>query len=170
MWPGPQLTLDVMSQLASGMTIPMKPTFSDIELALYYISTQPEFTNYAYLCRRTGRIYYASEFNDSDDDLPDDIDDDDKYVCLPHKNELDLGKRLVHQFVRDNAPKLIEPVYEIFSHKGAYARFKSLLESEKLIEQWHRFEETSTSAALKDWCRENGIEFTENDRESESTK
>jgi len=54
------------------------------------------YENQTILCKETGEICYISEMGDSDD-LPDDVDESEKYIEIPHKNELDLGKNLVSQ-------------------------------------------------------------------------
>ena len=45
----------------------------------------------AFLCRRTGKVYLHSELLDVEelnDELPDDIEDDEKYLAIPDKREL----------------------------------------------------------------------------------
>ncbi len=61
------------------------------------------YTNQAYLDKETGKIYWHSDFGDNFEELPEDIDDA-KYIEIPHKNELELGKRLVLDFVYENLP------------------------------------------------------------------
>ena len=139
----------------------MKPKFFDIENAFEYVSAAPEWTNFAYLCLDTGHIYWVSDSGDSDDDVPDDVEDSDAYVSIPHKNDLELGSRLVHQFVRECAPDLGETVLQMFSRRGPYSRFKELLDSKGLLEAWHKYEEEATVAAIKAWCAENGVEYIE---------
>src|SRR5215831_14003821 len=59
----------------------------------------------AILCKQTGKIYYRSdspEFAEFGDELPDDIGDGEKYIVLPDKRELDLGKALVLDFARES--------------------------------------------------------------------
>ena len=46
--------------------------------------------NEAYLDRQSGKIYWHSEVGDNDEELPDDIDDE-KYISIPDKRELNLG-------------------------------------------------------------------------------
>jgi hypothetical protein len=44
--------------------------------------------NRAFLCRKTGKIYLHSEFSDFDefnDELPDDVEDEGKYLAIPDK-------------------------------------------------------------------------------------
>ncbi|MEA1949262.1 MAG: UPF0158 family protein [Thermodesulfobacteriota bacterium] len=136
----------------------MKITFDDIENAFMFVSMQPEFGNQALLSKTTGKIYYISEFGDSDE-LPDDIEDSDDYIEIPHKNELDLGKQLVFQFVTEYLPDEYDKVAKIFRRKGAYSRYKDLLDQKGLSDQWHKFEDSKQTKALRKWCSENNIDF-----------
>jgi hypothetical protein len=78
----------------------------------------------AYLCRRTGKIYLHSEFYF--DERPEDIDDEEKYLVISDKRELDLGKPLVLDFAREFLPDDFDEVRYIFSKRGAYQKFKAL--------------------------------------------
>ena len=135
--------------------------FSDIEDAFFFISMGEMYMNSAILCIKTGRIFYTSDLGDSDE-LPEDIDNDpDKYIDIPHKNELNLGKVLVINFTSIHMPDNMEKVQSIFRKKGAYSRFKDLLETKGLLEKWYDFEEDQQKNALIEWCRENNIETRE---------
>ena len=136
----------------------MNISFDDIENAFLFVSMDQPFMHNAYLCKETGEIFYTSEMGDSDE-LPDDIDDPDKYIVIPHKNELDLGKALVIEFTSEYLPEELDRVYSIFRRKGAYSRYKDLLESKGVLEDWYKFENERQKAALKEWCRENNIEI-----------
>ena len=76
--------------------------------------------------RQSGKIYWHSEFGDNDEELPDDIDDE-KYISIPDKRELDLGKPLVLDFAREFLPDDYDEVSHIFSRRDAYRRYKDLL-------------------------------------------
>jgi hypothetical protein len=130
--------------------------YDDIEDAFLFVSSAPEYSNTAIIDRLTGTIYYTSDMGDSDE-LPEDVDDSDRYVALPHKNELDLGLALVRDFVSGHAADLAREVESIFRRRGAYSRFKHLLESRGLLDTWHEYEQTRTEAALREWCADNGI-------------
>ena len=135
--------------------------FRDIEDAFFFVSMGEMYMNSAILCIKTGQIFYISDFGDSDE-LPEDIDDDpDKYIDIPHKNELNLGKALVINFTSIHMPDNMEKVQSIFRKKGAYSRFKDLLETKGLLEKWYDFEEAQQKNALIEWCRENNIETLE---------
>ena len=133
--------------------------FDDIEQAFFFVSAMPHFTNSAYLNKETGEIYYESEYGDSDE-LPEDIDDD-KYIGIPHKNDLDLGKKLVMEFIAQHLPEDLNEVYEIFQRKGAYSRYKDLLEKRGFLEEWYNYENQQTESTLRSWCAENDIKLTD---------
>jgi len=136
----------------------MAVSFDDIENAFFFVSMDHQYMHNAYLCKETGEIFYTSEIGDSGE-LPEDIDDPDKYIDIPHKNELDLGKTLVIEFTSEHLPEELDRVYSIFRRKGAYSRYKELLESKGVLEDWYKFENERQKVALKEWCRENGIEI-----------
>jgi hypothetical protein len=137
-------------------------SYDELETAFAFVSSSPATENAAYICLDTGAIYCTSEFNPIDEEVPDDLETSDRYIPLPHKNDLDLGRPLVLRFVAWELPEQTERVGEFFRRKGAYARFKDLLESEGLLEKWYKFEAESTEKALRDWCAENDIRTIEN--------
>lgn len=136
----------------------MAVSFDDIENAFLFASMGPQFTHYAYLCRETGKIYYESEMGDSDE-LPEDIEDPEKYITIPHKNELDLGRALVIEFTEKYLPEEVDKVNLFFRRKGAYSRYKDFLERRGLLKDWYEFENERQTAVLREWCRENNIEI-----------
>ncbi len=132
--------------------------FSDISDAFFFVSMAEQYTHSVLLCKETGEMFYTSEYGDSDE-LPEDAEDDKKYIEIPHKNDLDLGKALVIRFTSEHIPGELRAVHGIFSRKGAYARFKDLLEQKDLLEAWYQYEETQNESALREWCRENHLEI-----------
>lgn len=132
----------------------------ELSLAFDFVSSDVPLMHEAYICLNTGRIFWISQLNPIEDEVvPDDLGTSDRYLAIPHKNDLDLGKRLALRFA---AQELSQPSYErtkeFFHHRGAYARFKQMLESELALEKWHQFEADAIEAALKNWCTENNIE------------
>ena len=103
----------------------MPVSFSDVQLAFEFVSSGGMGENEAYLDRQSGKIYWRSEFGDNDEELPDNIDDE-KYISIPDKRELDLGKPLVLDFAREFLPDDYDEVRHIFSRRGAYRRYKDL--------------------------------------------
>ena len=135
----------------------------DLSLAFDYVSSDAPLVHEAYICLETGRIFWISELSpNEDEEVPDDLGTADRYLAVPHKSDLDLGKRLALRFAaQELSPRSYERTEEFFRHRGAYARFKQMLESEHALEKWHQFEADAIAAALKNWCRENNIELVD---------
>ena len=132
----------------------------DLSLAFDFVSSDASLTQEAYICLDTGRIFWVSQLSPIDDEaVPDDLGTSARYLAIPHKNDLDLGKRLALRFAaQELSQRSYERTEEFFRHRGAYARFKQMLESEHAGEKWHQFEADAIEEALKNWCRENNIE------------
>ena len=138
----------------------MALSFSDLQLAFEFVSSGGMGENEAYLDRRSGKIYWHSEFGDNDEELPDDIGDE-KYISIPDKRELDLGKPLVLDFACEFLSDDYDEVRHIFSRRGAYRRYRELLVRRGALERWYDFSNKSEETALRKWCAENGIETSE---------
>lgn len=136
----------------------MPVSFKDILLAFEFVSAGYMGEHQAFLCKQSGKVYWRSEFTDDLDELPDDIDDSDKYVQIPDKRELDLGQPLVLDFARQFLPDDIGHIQQFFKKRGAYARFKDLLQRRGTLDQWYAFEANAEETALRMWCDDNSIE------------
>jgi hypothetical protein len=115
----------------------------------------------AYICLDTGKISWESEAVDEEDRAPDDAETSVRYVAVPNKSLLRLGRNLALSFVEEAAPGDHSKVVGFFKRRGAYGRFKDLLESRGLLQQWYDFENSATERALREWCKENDIALIE---------
>jgi len=118
----------------------------------------------AILCRRTGKIYFHSEFSDFEefnDELPEDVEDEEKYIDIPEKRELGLGKPLALDFSREILPDDFDEVRYMFSKRGAYKKFRALLIRRNVLDRWYDFESKATEQALREWCQFNSIEIVD---------
>jgi len=102
---------------------------------------------------------------DPDEDIPEDLETSADYLCLPDKGELGLGRDLVFSFVEEKLPTEWEAVRAFFRRRGAYARFKDMLATRGMLEEWYRYEETSTEEALRQWCDDNGLQMSRSDNQ-----
>ena len=136
----------------------MKVKFKDIEDSYDFVSFGPYGDHSALLDKTSGKIYWHSELGDCDE-IPEDVSESGDTVEIPHKNDLGLGNQLVFDFVRSHAPNDYAAVEDIFDRRGAYARYKAFLESKGLLQKWYDFEEEAQGRALRDWCKDNGIEL-----------
>ncbi len=132
--------------------------FKEIMDAFDFVSFAQMYEHQAFLDKETGKIYLQSELGDNEEDLPEDIYED-KYIEIPHKNELDLGKALVLDFAYEYLPNDTEKIKAIFRKKGAYSKFKAFLESKNLIDKWYEFESNAQERELRAWCEASGIKI-----------
>jgi hypothetical protein len=140
--------------------------YDDLSLAFDFVSSGAPMEHRAFVSLETGKVYWVSEMNpDDEEELPDDLDTSGRYLEIPHKNDLDLGRELAFRFVEERLPGQSTRVADIFRSRGAYRRFKKLLASEGCLEQWHAFENEATVRALREWCQENDIHLGERDGE-----
>ncbi len=133
-------------------------TFDEIENAFFFVSSDEYGMNRAVLCLDNGEIYYHSENGDLDE-LDEDEFDCDRFVVIPHKNDLDLGQSLVFEFTEQCLPEDLGLVQRIFSHRGAYRRFKDHLENRGILQSWYDFEKQREEEALREWILENKVEL-----------
>lgn len=129
---------------------------TDLEDAFLLKDAAPT-ENEVFLDLLTGATHVRSPYADDEPELPDDIDDDTRYVAFPDKRELDLGRPLVFDFADRIAPHLADAVHSAFARRGAYRAFKNLLERHGLLPVWHAFEDEATKAALTRWAQEHGV-------------
>jgi hypothetical protein len=137
--------------------MPARVRYDDLEQALYWVSSPPEFEADAFVSRTTGKVYFRGTDGPVNDDFPEDIEDGAEYIAFPHKNDLDLGRDLVFRFVNLHAAHLQQQVHQVFRHKGAYSGFKGLLARNSLLDNWHEYERQATQSALEEWALENGF-------------
>lgn len=143
------------------MSTPPFVAFDDLLAGFDWVGAAP-FENSALVSRATGLVHWVSTSGalDDEDELPDDIDDGAAYVAVPSKQDLQLGKSLALDFAREAMPDAFDQVCAIFSRRGAYARFKDLLDRHGLLDAWHAHEARHVEAALREWAAGHGLVVT----------
>ena len=129
-------------------------SYQDLEAALNWSSSGAPFENTAIISRQTGEVFFKSMSGYTDEELPEDIDDGTMYVAVPHKNDLDLGRELVFDFIESESPSHIGIVAAFFRQRGAYSKYKTFLERESLLDKWYKFESEASRKALLRWASE----------------
>jgi Uncharacterised protein family (UPF0158) len=135
--------------------------FDDISLAFDFVSSAAPMEHGAYISLERGQIFWMSEFTSMDEEVPDDLETSDRYVAIPHKNDLNLGRELAFRFVAEYLPNRYGDVQTCFRSKGAYSQFKQLLRDEAMLDKWYSFEAAAVEKAILEWCEQNGIEIIE---------
>jgi hypothetical protein len=151
--------MPVLNRRAMSGAFAMPVSFRDLQEAFEFVCATSGGEHQAFLCRQSGRITCHSDLADDLDPLPDDIDDPEKFLPIPDRRDLDLGKPVALDFARQFLPSDFDEVRQFFSRKGAYARFKDLLVRRGALDQWYDFEARADETALRLWCEAHSIEL-----------
>jgi hypothetical protein len=131
----------------------------ELRNAFDFVSAGDPFDHSAWICLGTGKIYWRSSATGLDDeDLPEDIDDSDQYLAVPSQHDLGLGHRLALTFAAQELPDDYDMVTGFFRRRGAYSRFKNLLQTRGRLASWYEFENRETDEALLAWCAAHSIQ------------
>lgn len=136
----------------------MTVNLSELLDAFEFSSAGEMYGSHALLNTETGEFVYISD--GLDEPVPDDIEAADKYLRLPRRNDLDLGRRLVLSFVDHHLPDDYDRVADYFHRRGAYRRFRDLLEHRDMLDAWRTFENRANEHALRLWCEEHGVQVS----------
>lgn len=130
----------------------------DLEFAMETVSAD-RFEMSAYVCTVTGKVWVVGFEDDlcELDSPPVDLHENDQYIMVPTKVDLDLGRRLAIKFTESFIPEELENVYAYFRRAGAYGKFKVLLNFKGLLDNWYQFETEHVDRGLIDWCEINGL-------------
>jgi len=134
---------------------------SDLVDAFEWVSATGPYENTAYVCRKTGKIWLVSDFDDVGEEAPADVDDESLYVAVPGKRELDLGRSLALRFADEHLPDRSLEIRGYFRGPGAYANFKRVLDAAGMLDAWYAYESHGIDEALCAWAAENNIELSD---------
>ncbi len=132
--------------------------YADLEFAMSFVSGGELLDARAYVSRGSGKIYWVSDEDAFEEDLPDDIDDPNQYAMVPDQRDLDLGKPLVLRFTAQAMPDEYAKINAMFRREGAYGRYKNFLSRHNLLEEWYKFEAAATRELLCEWAVEEGFD------------
>lgn len=141
---------------------------SELLLAVEHVSSVGFGDPEAYVALDTGTIHVGGGDFDVDDcgesdenALPADIDEPGRYLGIPAKRDLGLGRRLAVRFARAHLDEDdADEVEAYFRREGACGRFKALLERRQLLKQWYDYENEAIREELAAWCEANDLELT----------
>jgi hypothetical protein len=79
--------------------------YDDLSAAFDFVTFAAPFEHRAFVSLDTGAIHWISETTLIDEeDLPDDLATPDRYIAVPHKNDLDLENNLARRFAEEQLP------------------------------------------------------------------
>ncbi|MDX9709836.1 MAG: hypothetical protein RBT64_09815 [Trichloromonas sp.] len=131
-------------------------SYDAIDDAFHFISDAPLGERRALVHRPSGKVFLAS-LKAGFDECPAGAESDPDYLSIPHRQELDPGKPLVLEFIRDNCPGELARVEGFFNRPGAFRNVKDLLRRRHLLDNWQIFEMQQMEALLRQWCLAQGL-------------
>ena len=138
------------------MTLSAPVKFDDLLSAFEWVSSSQDDSE-AFVSRVTGDVHWSSSTMGLDERLPEDIEDRSIYVPVPNKHDLNLGKHLALAFAEEQLADSYQAVADFFRQRGAYGRFKDLLERKGLLQAWYDFEAKAIESTLREWATEEGL-------------
>lgn len=141
------------------MTLSAPVKYDDLLAAYEWVSSSPDDSE-AFVSRVTGNVHWSSSTMELDDELPEDIEDGSVYVVVPNKHDLNLGKDLALTFAEEQLADAYQTVADFFRQRGAYGRFKALLERKDCLKAWYDYEAKATELALREWAAEEGLSIS----------
>lgn len=139
-------------------------SFTEIRNAFEFVSSGSPAQHHAYINKDTGEIYWKSSVLTLEEEVPDDLETSSNYIEVPHKNELKLGQSFALSFIDQELPHEYNFVASLFRKRGAYRRFKDMLQYQGLLEKWYAFEAQASDDALIAWCQENGVNLKDTEQ------
>jgi hypothetical protein len=132
--------------------------------AVEFVSVGTLTEHRAYVSVDTGAVYWVSDTGDLDEGAPADLEESDRYLAIPSRSDLGLGRSVALRFAADQLPNEFDSVRRFFAGPGAYGRFKDLLAARGQLDAWYTFEAGCTEQALLRWCEEQGLEATQKNK------
>lgn len=87
------------------------------------------------------------------------LENQEDYLPLPEKYDFN-EYRVIEKFISTVVvPKQVEMLSHSIRGKGAFRRFRTVLERLGLVEEWYKFKEQKLREFVEFWCQENTIEF-----------
>jgi tetratricopeptide (TPR) repeat protein len=112
-----------------------------------------------YLDRETGNVHFVSDLTD-DDVLPvarEELEENPRFLAIEPEDTHDAYEDMV-EFAETVGPKLRERLADALDGKGAFGRFKRVLQSApQERERWCRFRDVRLEARARKWLETNGI-------------
>lgn len=108
--------------------------YDDLSAAFGFVSFAAPFEHRAFVSLDTGAVYWVSDANPIDEEnLPDDLETSDRYIPIPHKNELDLGNNLAFRFAEEHLPHRYANVEACFRHRGCLLAFQRTARDRRVL-------------------------------------
>ena len=97
-------------------------SFSELLDAFEFAGFGGPYESRAFVNLDASPLHCISDGIELEEQVPEGIDLSDRYLAVPHKNDLDLGRELAMSFVEQNLPSEYDRVVGYFHNRGVYSR------------------------------------------------
>ncbi len=122
----------------------------DLHLAVEFVTGAGSYGVEAYIDLRSGAILYGG--SGAEEPLPKGIHNKKRYLRVPTRKELGLGRDDALAFTEQHTPQLMERAEYIFNAAGAFDRFKHLMREHGLLDAWYAYQDQRLWEELEAWA------------------
>lgn len=111
--------------------------------------------------KETNEILWQWDYNKEYSTYKEEDEANDKIINMFdyfYKNDYDIMQDFIDTIEDVN---LREKLYEATRGRGAFSRFRYIIESNDLLDYWYKYKDEKYKAIAKEWCIDNNIEFEE---------
>lgn len=112
-----------------------------------------------YFNKETNEILWQWGFNEEYSTYKEEDEANDNIICMFDyfsKNDYDIMQDFIDTIEDIN---LREKLYDATRGRGAFSRFRYIVESSDLLEEWYKYKDEKYKVIAKEWCIDNNIEF-----------
>ncbi len=120
-----------------------------------------DISSTCYFNKETNEILWQWDYNKEYSTYKEEDEANDNIINMFdyfYKNDYDIMQDFIDTIEDVN---LREKLYEATSGRGAFSRFRYIIESNDLLDDWYKYKDEKYKVIAKEWCIDNNIEFEE---------
>lgn len=114
-----------------------------------------------YFNKKTNEILWHWSYNEENSTYKEEDEKNENIIMMFDfftKNDYDIMQDFIDE-VKET--KVKEELYSVTRGKGAFSRFRYVLEKNNIIDDWYKYRANKYKKIAKEWCFDNNIEFEE---------
>lgn len=114
-----------------------------------------------YFSKKTNEILWYWSYNEENSTYKEEDEKNENIIMMFNfftKNDYDIMQDFIDE-VKET--KVKEELYRVTIGKGAFSRFRYVLEKNNIIDDWYKYRDNKYKEIAKEWCIDNNIEFEE---------
>lgn len=87
------------------------------------------------------------------------LENEDLFIPLPSRYEVNEYEIMESFALSIESQRVSDIIYDALRGKGAFRRFKDLVERHNLIDQWYQYRDNAYGKIAIDWCQSHGLDY-----------